>query len=142
MIAGEDSEVLAQLVGFGSGFADNHARARCMNVDAQLVERALDVDAADGSVGQASHEVATNFPVLGEVLAILLLAGEPLALPVGGDAEAKAVRIDLLAHYFDSSVLGVSTPSVFGASDDSSTAAFLASFACCAASRAWLAATR
>jgi len=68
-----------------------------VHVDAELVTGALDLDAADGGVLERGHEVLADLPVLGEVVLVLALA-EPAALPVGGDTQTEAVRIDLLTH--------------------------------------------
>ena len=69
-----------------------------VDVDAQAVAGALDLDAADGRVRQLGHEVVADLPVLDDVVAVLVAVGEPARLPVGGDAEAEPVGVDLLAH--------------------------------------------
>src|SRR5205823_3817329 len=59
------------------------------------------------------HQVPADLPVLREVVLVLALA-EPARLPVGGDAQPEAVRIDLLTHQpssFSSSAPASSTGS-------------------------------
>src|SRR5262252_5690119 len=67
-----------------------------VDVDAQAVTCALDLDPADGGVGQLRHQVVADLPVLDDVLAVLASVGEPPRLPVGGDAQPEPVRVDLL----------------------------------------------
>src|SRR5215207_8816159 len=97
-IAGDLGQAGAQPVGLAASTADHDARAGRVDVDAQAVTGALDLDAADGRVRQLAHQVVAHLPVLDDVVAVGLAVGEPPRLPVGGDAEAKAVRVDLLAH--------------------------------------------
>src|SRR5450759_2627352 len=47
---------------------------------------------------ELAAEVVADLPVLKEAVGVLLAVGEPPRLPVGGDAEPKPVRVDLLAH--------------------------------------------
>jgi hypothetical protein len=51
-VAGDLGEQGAQLVGLGAAAADDDARTGGVHVDAHLVTGALDLDAADGGVGQ------------------------------------------------------------------------------------------
>src|SRR5690606_32558905 len=67
-------------------------------VDTQAVAGALDLDPADGCVRQLVHQVVPDLPVLDGVVAVLATVGEPAGLPVGGDAQPEAVRVDLLTH--------------------------------------------
>ena len=92
----------AQLVGLGAAAADHDAGAGGVDVDADLVAGALDLDPADRRRLELAHDRLADLPVLGEVLLVLALA-EPAALPVGGDAEAEAVGVDLLTHYLSPS---------------------------------------
>ena len=68
-----------------------------MNVNSQFVASALNFDATHSSIGQLHFEIITDLPVFCEIR-LVIFGAEPLALPVGGDTEAKAVWIDLLAH--------------------------------------------
>src|SRR3954447_12590398 len=94
-VAGDLGDQRAQLVGLGAAATDHDARAGGVDVDADLVTRALDLDAADRGGLHAPHDRLPDLPVLGEVILVLAL-GEPAALPVGGDAEPVPVRVDLL----------------------------------------------
>ena len=96
-VAGDLGEPGAQLVGLGAAATDDDARPGGVDVDPHPVTGALDLDAADGRLREQLHDVVADLPVLGEVVDVLLV-GEPAALPVGGDAEPEAVRIDLLTH--------------------------------------------
>ena len=87
----------AQLVGLDATATDHDARAGGVDVDADLVARALDLDPADRRRLELLHDRLADLPVLGQVLLVLALA-EPAALPVGDDAEAEPVGVDLLAH--------------------------------------------
>ena len=73
-----------------------------MDVHADAVTGALDLDAGDaGPLHALGHELADGDVFLDVVAVALTLLGgvsEPAALVLGGDAEAEAVRVDLLAH--------------------------------------------
>ena len=84
-------------LGLGAAATDHDARTGGVNVDADLVAGALDLDTADSSRLELGHQRTTDLPVLGEVVLVLALA-EPAALPVGGDTQPEAVRIDLLTQ--------------------------------------------
>ena len=106
VVAGDLGEPGAELVGLGAPTTDHDARAGGVDVDAELVTGALDLDAADRRIGQQTHDVVADLPVLGEVLLVVAIA-EPAALPLGGDTEAEAVGVDFLAHQASSSVVSV-----------------------------------
>src|SRR6056297_2167571 len=101
-VAGDLGDQLAQLVGLGATATDHDARTSRVDVDAQLVTGALDLDTADRSRLETGHDLLTDRPVLGEVVLVLALR-EPTRLPVGGHSQTEAVRIDLLTHYLVSS---------------------------------------
>src|SRR5262249_1657648 len=101
VVAGDLGEPGAQLVGLGATATDHDARTGGVDVDAELVTGALDLDAADRRVGEEPHDVLADLPVLRQVVLVLAVA-EPAALPVGGDAQAEAVRVDLLTHQLSS----------------------------------------
>jgi hypothetical protein len=71
----------AELVGLCAATTDHDARAGGVDVDAHLVPRPLDLDAADGGRLQLAHQCAADLPVLGEVL-LVVTVGEPTALPL------------------------------------------------------------
>ena len=97
LLAGQLLEVAAQAVGLGAAAPDDDARTRGVDVDADAVTRALDLDLGDAGPLHALGEHAADLDVLGHVVGVLLV-GVPARLPVGGDTEAEAVRVDLLAH--------------------------------------------
>ena len=63
---------LAQAVGLGAAAADDDAGAGGVDVDAQAVTRALDLDAADGGPLELRHQVVADLPVLDDVVLVLL----------------------------------------------------------------------
>src|SRR5207237_29495 len=66
--------------------------------NAQPVAGALHLDPADGGPLELAHQVVADVPVLDEIVRVLAVA-EPSRLPVGGDAQAEPVGVDLLTHY-------------------------------------------
>src|SRR4029450_11243925 len=101
LLAGHLVEVGPDAVGLGAAAADEHARPGRVDVDPHPVAGALDLHPGDAGVAQVPLQVAADLDVLVQVLLVVLLA-EPARLPVGGDTQAEAVRVDLLAHYDDS----------------------------------------
>src|SRR4029077_10500070 len=77
--------------------ADHDARTRGVDVHPDAVAGALDIDLGDAGALHALGQQATDRDVL-TVVRLLELVGVPARLVVGGDAEAEAVRVDLLAH--------------------------------------------
>jgi hypothetical protein len=73
-----------------------------VDVHADAVAGALDLDAGDaGALHALGHELADGHVFLDVVAVALTLlggVGEPAALVLRGDAQAKAVRVDLLTH--------------------------------------------
>ena len=139
-VAGDLQQTRAQAVRLRATATDDDARARGVDVDAQTVARALDLDAADHRSLQLLLQVVTDLPVLDELVRVLLVLGEPPRLPVGGDSEAKPVRVDLLTHYLLASGSEPSSLSSAPASDSgvsaSSAAASVASSVSAAVSAA------
>jgi hypothetical protein len=76
-VAGDLEQTLAQAVGLGAPATDDDARARGVDVDAQAVTRALDLDPADGRAHELLLQVVADLPVLDEAVAVLLVLGEP-----------------------------------------------------------------
>src|SRR4051812_13020385 len=99
-VAGDLEEPGPQAVGLGAATSDDDPGARGIEVDAQAVTGALDLDAAHHGALELGPQVVADLPVLDEQVLVLLVLGEPPRLPVGGDAETEPVRVDLLAHYF------------------------------------------
>src|SRR5690606_39072631 len=64
---------------------------------------ALDLDVADAGAVELRLQQATDLDVLGHVVGVTLSrlrrVREPARHVVRGDAEAEAVRVDLLSHY-------------------------------------------
>src|SRR5690606_39728801 len=99
---GELLELTADAVRLGAAPADDDAGASGVDVDADPVPGALDLDACDSSALHAlGHELADRDVLLDVVAIALTLVGgvsEPATLVVGRDAESEAVRVDLLSH--------------------------------------------
>src|SRR6476660_756564 len=102
LLAGELLELAADAVGLGATTTDDDAGTRGVDVDAEPVTGALDVDAGDaGAVHARGHELADRHVLLDVVAVALTLlggVGEPTALVLRGDPETEACGVDLLAH--------------------------------------------
>src|SRR5690606_17714055 len=103
LLAGELLEVGADALGLGAAAADHDARAGGVDVDADAVTRALDLAVADARAVELLLQELADLDVLGHVVGVALArlrrVGEPSRHVVRGDAEAEAVRVDLLSHY-------------------------------------------
>ena len=97
LLAGELLELAADAVGLGATATDDDAGARGVDVHADAVTGALDLDLGDAGPLHALGQQLADGDVLTDV-ALVELVGVPPALVVGGDAQAEAVRVDLLAH--------------------------------------------
>ena len=97
LLAGELLELAADAVGLGATATDDDARARGVDVHTDAVTGALDLDLGDAGPLHALGEQLADRDVLADV-GLVQLVGVPTALVVRGDAEAEAVRVDLLAH--------------------------------------------
>src|ERR687897_2228671 len=97
LLAGELLELAADAVGLGAAAADDDAGTRGVDVHTDAVTRALDLDLGDAGPLHALGEQLADGDVLTDVR-LVELVGVPTALVVGGDAQAEAVRVDLLAH--------------------------------------------
>ncbi len=73
LVAGDLGDHLAQLVGLCTTTTDHDARTGGVDVDAELVAGALDLDAADRGGFEQFHDRVTDLPVLGEVLLVVTL---------------------------------------------------------------------
>src|SRR5919202_515599 len=102
LLARQLLELRADAVGLRAAAPDHDARAGGVDVDADPVPGALDLDAADARALHAlRHELADGHVLLDVVAVALPALGpgrEPPALVLGGDAEAEPVRVDLLPH--------------------------------------------
>ncbi|GAA2568324.1 hypothetical protein GCM10010409_51880 [Mycolicibacterium diernhoferi] len=81
-----------------------------MDIHADPVTGALDLHIGDAGALQAGGQQATDRDVFLHVVRVLLV-GIPPGLPVGGDAEPEAVRVDFLAHYSEPSFESVALAS-------------------------------
>src|SRR5581483_10549972 len=98
LLAGQVLQPGADAVGLGAAAADHDARTRRVDVHADAVAGALDLDLGDAGPLHALGEQAADRHVLGDVVAVQLV-GVPAALELAADAQAEPVRVDLLAHY-------------------------------------------
>src|SRR6185369_3579984 len=98
LLAGELLQLGADPVGLGTLAADDDARTRGVDVDADPVPGALDVHLGDAGTLQAPGHQLADLDILSDVVLVELVR-VPAALPVGGDAEPEPVRVNLLAHY-------------------------------------------
>src|SRR5581483_500681 len=78
--------------------ADDHSGPRGEDDDLALVRGALDLDAGDARVLEVLLDRALDANVLVEPLRVALVL-EPLRVPRLDDAEAEAVRVNLLTHW-------------------------------------------
>ncbi len=69
-----------------------------MDVHTHTIAGALDLDLRDTCTLEAGGQELTDRDVFFHVVRVLLVC-VPTRLPVGGDAQTEAVRVDLLAHY-------------------------------------------
>ena len=97
LLAGELLQLAADAVGLGAAAADDDARPGGVDVDADAVTGALDLDLGDAGPLHALGQQLADRDVLPDVVRVQLV-GVPAGLVVGGDAEPEAVRVDLLTH--------------------------------------------
>ncbi len=78
-----------------------------MDVDAHAVTGALDLHAGDAGALHALGQQLADLHVLVDIVAVALAGlgavSEPPGVEVGGNAQAEAVRVNLLAHLFSPS---------------------------------------
>ena len=98
LLAGQLLQVGPDAVGLGAAAADDDARPRGVDVDADPVAGALDLHVGDAGALQTGGQQPTDRHVFLDVV-LVLLVGVPPGLPVGGDTEPEAVGVDFLAHY-------------------------------------------
>src|SRR5215211_5732428 len=111
LLAGELLQLTADAVGLCAAAADDDARPGGVDVDADPVAGALDLDLGDARALHALGHHPPNGHVFLDVVLVELVR-IPAGLPLGGDAETEPVRVDLLTHY---SALPFTDSSVFSA---------------------------
>ena len=92
-------DVGLELVDLGALAADDDARTRGADDQAQLVAGALDLDRADAGGLQLLAQLSLELDVFDQQLVIAAL-DKPARLPRLVDAEAKPIRMDFLSHSF------------------------------------------
>ena len=90
-----------QLVDLGPLAADDDARARGVDVDLQLVRRALDLDLRDAGVREALLQAVAQLQVLVQQLRVVLV-GEPARAPGLVEAEPESVSDGLSVPFVTS----------------------------------------
>ncbi len=98
LLTGQLLQVAADAIGLGAAATDDDARTRGVDVDANPVTGALDLHLGDAGPLEPRGEELADGDILFDVVRVLLV-GVPPRLPVGGDAQTEAVRVDFLAHY-------------------------------------------
>src|SRR5262249_12900264 len=96
--AEELRRLLAQLLDLFAFLTDDDAGAGGLNGDVHLLRGALDLHAADGSLGKLLLQEFAHAEIRVHMSRKLLLARVPLGHPIPGNTEANADRIDLLTH--------------------------------------------
>src|SRR5690606_34016414 len=92
------ADLLAQLLDVLAALADHHARAGGVDRHAGVVRRALDEDLRHAGLRQLLAKHVADLQVGNQVLAVLLLACVPLGIPVLGDPQANAGRMNFMTH--------------------------------------------
>ncbi|SKF62739.1 Uncharacterised protein [Mycobacteroides abscessus subsp. bolletii] len=97
LLAGQLLQVGADAVGLGATTADDDAGTRGVDINSDPVASPFDLHLGDTGTLQAGGQQTADRHVFLDIVRVLLV-GVPAGLPVGGDTEPEAVRIDLLAH--------------------------------------------
>src|SRR5690606_50533 len=97
LVLGELLNLGLELLDAGALLADHDARAGGVNIDLDLVGRALDLDAGDPGAVELLLEEPAKLNVLMKKPAVVAL-GVPTAVPSAGNAQAETNRIDFLTH--------------------------------------------
>ncbi len=108
LLARELLEVTADAVGLGATAADDDAGTSGVDVHTHAVTGALDLNLRDAGALHAGRHHPTDGDVFLDVV-LVQLVGVPTRLEVGGDAEPEPVRVYLLAHYREPSLLLTTT---------------------------------
>src|SRR5690606_10117012 len=103
LLARELLELGADALGLRTAAADHDAGTRGVDVDANAVLRALEVDAAHAGTIQVRLQKSADLDVSGDVVNIVVTGLRRVVGPVRRvarrSAEAEVVRVDLLSHY-------------------------------------------
>jgi hypothetical protein len=91
-------DFLAQALDVLALLADHHARAGGMDRDAGVLGRTLDLDAAHAGLRQLGPEQLAHLEIRQQVVGEILLAREPLRVPVLGDAKADTGGMNFVTH--------------------------------------------
>src|SRR5690606_10139864 len=104
LLAGELLEVGADALRLGAAATDDDAGARGVNVNANPVAGALNLDAGHAGTVERVGEHAADAHILSNVVAVALAGlgavGEPPRHVVGGDTQTEPVRIYFLSHNY------------------------------------------
>src|SRR5690606_27314517 len=113
LLASQLLEARAELVSLGAAAADDDAGTCGVEVHAHTLTGALDLHLGHAGTLEALGHELTNLDILVHVVAVALAhlggVGEPARTVVGRDAQAVAVRVNLLTHYRAPSLTGVAT---------------------------------
>src|SRR5690606_17161356 len=103
LLAGELLEVRADALGLGAAATDDDTGARRVDVHADAITGALDLDLRDARTVELRLQHLADLDVLGHEVGVTLTGlgrvREPPRGVVGRDAQTEAVGVDLLAHY-------------------------------------------
>src|SRR5262249_8715428 len=91
-------DVSFQFVDFRTLAADDDARPRRVDRDAELVRHALDFDIADAGVCQLFEQIALQLQIFVKQPAVIAF-GEPSRTPWFRDSETESIRVCFLTHY-------------------------------------------
>ena len=90
-------QLVAELVDLSALASDDDAGTGCVDVDAHLVRRALDVDLRDSGVRETLLQIRAKLQIAMKRLGVVL-PGKPAGMPRLVESEPKSVRVDLLTQ--------------------------------------------
>src|SRR5690348_2149979 len=117
------ADFLAQLLDVLALLADHHARAGSVDRHARGLGRALDLDLRDAGGGQLLLQHVADLDVGHEILGVIALVGEPLRVPVLGNAEADTGGMNFMTHRLYPQSVADNHSDVAGTFQDARTAA-------------------
>src|SRR5262249_52944980 len=97
LLLGELLELRLELLDLRALLADDDTGPRGVDVDLRLVRGALDLDLGDARVVEPALQEVPHLDVLVEEIGVLA-ARVPARIPSLDDAQAKALRMNLLTH--------------------------------------------
>ena len=107
-------EIGTDALGLGATATDHDTRAGSVDVDADAVTGALNLDAGNARAVEARLQKVADLDVFGDEIAVALSdlgrVGEPARHVVGRDSQTETVRIYFLAHYFFPALRAVAEP--------------------------------